>query len=1081
MKIGLPNFWRWLLGVLLLTASAAHAADTDLFAGTVPNANIPNVLFVIDTGASFSASNSSFRCNIDANGAVLVDGTGLAANFTQLDKTNGGVEQCALYSVLKSLVADNPAVKVGFMFFNSGMATYDPLTNTWGNECSSGIGGCLAMKLTPLSTANATNILNYVRNWTTSSNGNYNIKAPANRGDGAAMQEAWAYFNGKTGVSTRDYSGIMPPGDCGGNNIIYLGNNYNTQASPKDATNSAGSPWTRFTGSAPTAQNASPAPDSFEQGNLGDTLTTSCGTQTLDGTNEGKGARALNWTLYSKNHGIKTTSIGILGPSCDALYGAQLTLMGKLGDGGFFGTTDFASLVLALKNAMQRIISVNSVFASVALPVSVNTQGSYLNRVYIGMFRPDAGFFPRWQGNLKQYKVGYNGSNLDLLDADNKGATNPLTGFIDECARSFWTPNVVDTYWALAPNSGCTLITGAKASNYPDGNIVEKGGQAYKLRSITPASRVVKTCSPAFASCTSLTNFDTGNSDITWNLLGLASSSATAPDAPTLINWARGQNTSDDLVKGTTAMRPSVHGDVMHSRPVAINYGTDNSPAIVVYYGAGDGMLHAINGNRDDPTSPSAGQFSSGGNTYPAGIELWAFMPPEFWGKIKRQYDNTVPVSYPSTISGNAQPKGYGIDGPITSYQDAGNTKVWVYAPMRRGGRALYAFDTTTPGSPSLKWKVGCPNLADDTGCTSGYSGIGQTWSSAKPIFATGYGSGTSPMLMMGGGYDNCEDYDDGTKNNNCTSSSKGNKVYVIDAATGAIVRAFDTDRGVIADLFEVRSRTDQMMMYAYTADLGGNVYRIDFVDPVTKASRTPAQWTIKKIASLGCDTLSACNANRKFMFIPSVVTDDNDVTFWVALGSGDREKPVSNYAASRSVSNFFFSLRDKPSDPNWTNDTANCGTGATTLCKASLYGITTTATPTDAQLATKPMGWYLALASTEQVVTSALTLYGVVTFSTQQPAVSNRNSCTLSLGTTNVYSVGYKNAQPVNSNSRFEHLAGDGLPSNPVGGVLKLDNGQEVTVCFSCSGAGAEKPKVPGQLASVFQPKNRLYWYIQK
>jgi type IV pilus assembly protein PilY1 len=30
-----------------------------------------------------------------------------------------------------------------------------------------------------------------------------------------------------------------------------------------------------------------------------------------------------------------------------------------------------------------------------------------------------------------------------------------------------------------------------------------------------------------------------------------------------------------------------------------------------------------------------------------------------------------------------------------------------------------------------------------------------------------------------------------------------------------------------------------------------------------------PANWTITKIASLGCGTVSACSANRKFMFMP--------------------------------------------------------------------------------------------------------------------------------------------------------------------------------------------------------------------
>ena len=37
----------------------------------------------------------------------------------------------------------------------------------------------------------------------------------------------------------------------------------------------------------------------------------------------------------------------------------------------------------------SEIQAVNSVFASVSLPVSVNTEGTFLNQVYIGMFRPD--------------------------------------------------------------------------------------------------------------------------------------------------------------------------------------------------------------------------------------------------------------------------------------------------------------------------------------------------------------------------------------------------------------------------------------------------------------------------------------------------------------------------------------------------------------------------------------------------------------------------------------------------------------------------------------------------------------------
>ena len=126
---------------------------------------------------------------------------------------------------------------------------------------------------------------------------------------------------------------------------------------------------------------------------------------------------------------------------------------------------------------------------------------------------------------------------------------------------------------------------------------------------------------------------------------------------------------------------------------------------------------------------------------------------------------------------------------------------------MRRGGRMVYAFDvsdiTTDPNSPSLKWRLGCPNLDDDVGCTSlGIAEIGQTWSSPSVLKALGYYdvvttvdpvTGVSvntnvpkPMLIMGGGYDSCEDADPNT----CTSTDKGNRIYVLDADTGSILRS---------------------------------------------------------------------------------------------------------------------------------------------------------------------------------------------------------------------------------------------------------------------------------------------------
>src|SRR3546814_7327705 len=50
-----------------------------------------------------------------------------------------------------------------------------------------------------------------------------------------------------------------------------------------------------------------------------------------------------------------------------------------------------------------------------------------------------------------------------------------------------------------------------------------------------------------------------------------------------------------------------------------------------------------------------------------------------------------------------------------------------IFPTMRRGGRKVYAFNVTNPRSPIYSWSKGCPNATNDTGCDTGFSGIGQT------------------------------------------------------------------------------------------------------------------------------------------------------------------------------------------------------------------------------------------------------------------------------------------------------------------------------------------------------------------
>lgn len=1010
---------KMLAVVLLVLGMPVMAEDIDLFVGLPANANdLPNVLIVLDNTANWNTA------------------------FTN--------EMAALVNVVSALPANK--FRVGLMLF----------TETGGGN-SGESGAYMRAAVRTMSSANKTTYVNLV-----SGLDKLGDKGNAGKG-GKAMEEAYLYYAGLAPYAGNNKNKTDYTGNTSGNatsNAIY--------ALPGNALASkAGTPYVSPVVTGSCAKNYiiyisnGPAQDSASDIAQATTVLASLGGSTATIPISPSGSQdnvADEWARFMKKSALDIVTYTVdvdkgstgQGPGWTAL----LKSMAGVSSGRYFDVSSSVGgqIANALNSIFSEIQSVNSVFASASLPVSVNTQGTYLNQVYIGMFRPDSNAFPRWPGNLKQYKIGLTNGVLNLLDSNGNIATNSQTGFISECARSYWTPSVVDNYWQFRPQGACLAVANSDASNYPDGNVVEKGAQAYMLRSTT--TRGVKTCSATFASCTAMTDFN--NTNVTQSMLGAAST--TERDA--IINWTRGLDVDDENINGvtTTEMRPSSHGDVVHSRPVAVNYGTDAAPQIVVYYGGNDGILRAINGNR----SASIGSVSAGG-------ELWSFVPPESYANLKRLRDNNVTISFPgnTTATPTPQPKPYAFDGPVTAYRDASNT--WIYPSMRRGGRALYAFDVSTPASPSLKWKKGCPNnfpvtgTVSDTDCSAGFSGIGQTWSQPQIVKATGYGSGALPMLLMGGGYDTCEDVDSSTA---ACGTPKGNMIYVLDANTGLLLKTLNTDRSVIGNVTVVPDSLG-MAKYGYTADLGGNVYRI------TMGAAAPADWTITKVASLGCDTVGTCTPNRKFMFAPDVV-DDNG-TYILLLGSGDREKPLSSYTNAYGVANHFFMVKDRPSDASWlSSENGTCG--ANVICLNSLWQITANgASPTQAQVDTKK-GWYLDMVAHEQVVTSAITVFGVVTFSTHQPAVPVVGSCSSNLGTTNVYNINYTNAASANGTAvRYEHVAGDGLPPSPVAFSVVLDDGTIVPVLFGGDPGGYVKPKIPQSPTTASQPKSRVYWYIQK
>lgn len=786
-----------------------------------------------------------------------------------------------------------------------------------------------------------------------------------------------------------------------------------------------------------------------------------------------KGALAPNWARFlfqtdvspgAGQQNVSTYAIDVYGDKPSAEVTAAAQAMAKYGGGKYYSARNKQAIVDALKRIFDEIQAVNSSFAAVALPINAANRTLNDNEVYIGMFRPNAQANPRWFGNVKRYRLVDVGSGPELGDATGAPAVNPLTGFVDGCAVSYWTTDS-GAYWANAaylppPVGTCTTSPFDKYSDAPDGPFVEKGSVAQILRrgNNPPASTYV----PDWPTYRSLYTVSGG-------ALASLSTTNTGLDATTL-DWIRGRdvdnenNASSAPASGSQPTRFSLHGDVVHSRPLVISQKNLSPGRSTIYYGANDGALRAVDTE--------------------SGRERWAFYAPEFFARtvptstptnvFARMRTNSPQISFPPLAPNDAfQPKDYFFDGSLGAFQSADNSTAWIFATQRRGGRMIYGFDVSNPDAPVFKWRAGCPNLGNDTGCTSGMSGIGQTWSTPNVAFVKGY-STTTPVVLVGGGYDRCEDAD--TASPSC-ASTKGNIVYALDGATGAVLASFPTERSVTADVALVDVNYDGYVDYAYVADLGGSIYRIDFVASAAAAPLASSQWTMRYVAYTS-------GAGRKFHYAPTLLPSGGKV--YVALGSGDREKPLQgNYPFQTPVSNrFYVYLDDLALSPagkafavNLDNTSTMANFSATTTC--AVAGVLPNSSA---------RGWFMDLAAGtgEQTVTSAVIVGGLVAFSTNRPIPPIEGTCSSTLGEARGYWLNLLNASGAIGVSGFcggtrsSAFVGGGMPPSPVVSTMLVNDKQVTVVIGAAERAGAASGTIQAQRipAPVSLKRHPIYWH---
>lgn len=1048
-----PTFLRSTLAASAVAIGLSHnaaAEDIDLFTTPAGGGTAPNVLIILDNSANWSANNQGWAVG-----------------------KQGESELRSLWTIAGD-AAVNTSVNMGLMMFASGAPSdggyirYAVRNMTPTNKAAFqemiGTAACVNGNNSLMGTPNC--ILN-------------NFQSPSEKTNSAstlysaAMFEAFKYFGGYTDPARATTGPGGTPVDT-----THFGNQrfsvLDAKADPAafttaaktayvgpikaDGSNSCAKNFIIFIGNGYPSQELAASYLTGINGNA--TVPAPIGNKNIIAANWAKYLFTTDVNALAGQQNVATYTIDVYNAAQDLNQTAVLKAMAKYGGGRYFVAKDEAAILAALREIIIEIQSVNSVFASASLPINATNRSQNENQVFIGMFRPDGDAKPKWYGNLKQFQISLFSGDAVLADSNTpvQQAVSASTGFIQACSKSFWTVSSGTNFWDWSSSSAgsCTTVANSTYNDLPDGGVVEKGGAAEVLRrgnnpaAIAPftVSRTMKTCA---AACGALVDFNATNVTIA------RTGAATAAEHTSVIDFTLGKNTplsdglrendaTSDHVVTSVEPRPSIHGDIAHARPLPVNFG--GTRKVVVYYGDNGGNYKAVEGA--------------------TGKELWSFIAPEHHSLLPRLYRNTPAINYPNVTIPGATKKDYFFDGATGLYQNVDNTKVWIYPTMRRGGRMLYAFDVTA-ATPALKWAVGCPNQANDTGCTAGLTGMGQTWSGAQVAFIKGY-STTDPVIIIGGGYDSCLDNDAAVST--CTAASKGNKVFILDANTGVLIKTLDTDRPVAADVTLVDRDFDGLVDMAYAADALGSVYRIDFTNTSTVAPLASGSWTITKMAYTN-------TGNRKFLFGPAALAVGSKI--YLALGTGDRERPlVSNYPYTTPITNRFYSFVDKFATPAYD------------LNGATMENFTTTTTCATTAASGKD-GWYMDLAAGrgEQTVTSAVIFGGTIFFSTNRPVSSIAGSCGTNLGEARGYAVNLLNASGVIGTGklcggdRSGTFTGGGIPPSPVVGivpVLQPDGTTKPTNVLiggidldtgSGSPIGAQEPKVP-----LKQIRSRIYWY---
>lgn len=630
------------------------------------------------------------------------------------------------------------------------------------------------------------------------------------------------------------------------------------------------------------------------------------------------------------------------------------------GGGKYFDATDASQLRSSLQTALNNILEKNASFTSPSVASNNFNRTQTFDSAYYSMFLPNKG--PRWLGNIKKFKVTSDG---DVVDSKGKNVIGE-DGNIKADACSYWT-------------------SAEECGSSGDGNDVKRGGVLAAMQQAT--SRTLYSNFGSGLSAFTLSNAarKAGDNVRLATYMGVDETELTG-----LFDWAKGIDVDNDknqdlsTASGATPnWRADIMGDALHSKPLALNFGSEAKPDIRILVGTNHGFLHMF---KDEGDSVS---------------EAWGFIPYELLPNF-RDLKANAPTGVHSV---------YGIDGSPVAYtkmQGKRIEKAWVFVGMRRGGNAYYALDVTTPDNPSFMWKIDASS--------PGMGELGQSWST--PVVTTiPSATGDKPVLIFGGGYS--PSTKDGAEIG--TDDSSGRGVFIVDAQTGALIHQFGGSgantplpgiaNSIPSSVAVLDGNGDGHTDRIYATDIQGNVWRMDM------PSANVSTWSGFKFAALG--DKSSVAGDRRFFSGPivaqtlisntfeltkvvngtstKVVTSQNIPYDAIVVGSGHRAKP-----SDVSRSDMFFALQDRNIVTQSFQGKSNQKPVPKTLQLSDLYDVSSAAPNDQASeiVFSQKRGWYYNFSRKgEKSLSSATIVGGEVYFSSFVPGSDGSVNQCLSSG----------------------------------------------------------------------------------